>query len=282
MARTLVNSIDTDQIANDIKTSVNDASKGYLSGLITERTGNREIRINIGSCIDSTASEIMEIQTLIRKQTDIAFSEGELGGCNDGSSVAANTFKHIFVIKNPTSGVTDILISTSATAPIMPAGYTFFRRIGGIWLDGSANIRDYKQVGDSFHYTPCWVQELSITTAEADRPLNALPTEISCMAMIVPIVRQATSAVTNVVNLGAPFQDLAEPSYVGNAAGGRILTEGYSAHSHQAGDFSVAMHSSVSLAVIPCVNSHIRIQYSAQNGTVRLDIIGYIDSRGKE
>jgi hypothetical protein len=48
----------------------------------------------------------------------------------------------------------DALFSTSLTNPTLPAGYTKFRRVGSIVLDGSALIRPFVQKpGGRFMYS---------------------------------------------------------------------------------------------------------------------------------
>jgi hypothetical protein len=62
------------------------------------------------------------------------------GGLDSGSTFAANTSYHIYVIYHPTGPVVDILFSTSATAPTMPSGYTKKRRIGTFQTDSAGDI----------------------------------------------------------------------------------------------------------------------------------------------
>src|ERR1035437_1997660 len=69
----------------------------------------------------------------------------------DAGVVAVSQTYHVFAIASTSPvQVTNGLFSLSATAPALPAGYTIFRRIGSITTDGSANIRQFVQDGDSF------------------------------------------------------------------------------------------------------------------------------------
>jgi hypothetical protein len=51
------------------------------------------------------------------------------------------------------TNVVDVLISTSATAPVLPTNYTKKRRIGSIKTDASAHILGFSQLGDQFLWT---------------------------------------------------------------------------------------------------------------------------------
>lgn len=66
-------------------------------------------------------------------------SQGSGANGLDTGSLAADTWYAVYVIYNPTTVTTAGLISTSATAPTLPAGYTFKARIGWIRTDSSAD-----------------------------------------------------------------------------------------------------------------------------------------------
>lgn len=59
-------------------------------------------------------------------------------GLDTGTSVA-NTWYSVWVIYNPNTTTVAGLLSASATAPTLPAGYTFYARFGWVRTDGSVN-----------------------------------------------------------------------------------------------------------------------------------------------
>lgn len=61
------------------------------------------------------------------------------GGLDSGV-IATNTFYARYLIYNPTTATTSGLISTSATAPTLPAGYTFYTRTGWIRTDSASKL----------------------------------------------------------------------------------------------------------------------------------------------
>lgn len=58
----------------------------------------------------------------------------------DTGSEAANTWYSVWAIYNPTGILRACLLSTSATTPTLPSGYTFYARVGWIRNDGSSNL----------------------------------------------------------------------------------------------------------------------------------------------
>lgn len=133
--------------------------RSYLSGLsISNSTSgespdaDHDIDIAAGECRDSTHTENIVLDSAITKQLDASWEEGDFAGMLDGGEVQIDTWYHIFVIKNPTTGTVDVLASTSASAPTLPEGYTKFRRIGSVRTDADANIQAFMQHGDWFYW----------------------------------------------------------------------------------------------------------------------------------
>lgn len=113
---------------------------------------DHDIDIAAGQAHDDTGAVTMTLAAAITKQIDAVWAEGtDAGGLDDGA-VANNTFYHVFLIRNSSSGVVDALFSTSFDTPVMPAGYDQKRRIGAVKTDGSANIHGFIQIGDAFIY----------------------------------------------------------------------------------------------------------------------------------
>ena len=126
--------------------------RSYLAGLSTStNAGAATTKIDIapGVCrSDDDAADISIVAT-ITKQLNAAWVAGNNGGLDTGS-VVANTGYHIWAIYNPTTTASDVLFSTSVSAPTMPSGFTKKRRIGWIRTDGSSLIKPFFQRGDVF------------------------------------------------------------------------------------------------------------------------------------
>jgi len=131
--------------------------RSYLAGLsISNSTSgespdaDHDIDIAAGECRDSTHTANIALANAITKQLDADWAEGTHAGGLDGGAVQANTWYHVFAIKNTTSGTADIIFSTDSVTPTLPNGYTKFRRIGAIRTDSNGVILKFLQWGDEF------------------------------------------------------------------------------------------------------------------------------------
>lgn len=68
------------------------------------------------------------------------------GGRDQAGAFTAETFVHFFIIYNPTSKDVSSLSSASATAPTLPSGYTFYRRVGSVYFDALSHLRVCNQI----------------------------------------------------------------------------------------------------------------------------------------
>lgn len=73
-------------------------------------------------------------------------------GGMDAAAPGNNALYNTFAIYNPATNTQSILASASATAPTLPAGYTYFARIGTWVTDGSAHILPFKQRDNKTQY----------------------------------------------------------------------------------------------------------------------------------
>ncbi len=129
---------------------------GYISGFTMAPNGssNSLASIGLGTATDVSDTCYISLAGAITGP-GIAAPWATGNGANklDTGSIAANTWYHVFVIKNTTSGTSnpvDVLFSTSATAPSLPTGYTKFRRIGSVQTNASSFIRRFIQRRDTF------------------------------------------------------------------------------------------------------------------------------------
>lgn len=126
--------------------------KGYIFGLGMANNGSdatNDIDFSTGQATDSTGVIDLPAVTAMTKQLDAAWAAGTNAGGRMSAAAIANTTYHCYVIRKDSDGTCDFGFDTSATAPTMPSGYTYFRRIGSI-LRESAAIVSFSQVGDEF------------------------------------------------------------------------------------------------------------------------------------
>lgn len=126
------------------------ALRMVISGLIQSQAADtdHDTTISAGGAMNSTNAYWMTLASAITKRIDAAWAVGTNAGGLDGSESVdgtpdANTWYYIHLIAREDTGVVDVLYSESATAPTLPANYDYFRLIGAVLTDGSANIIAY-------------------------------------------------------------------------------------------------------------------------------------------
>lgn len=169
--------------------------RGYIDGLIMSTAGSSAtMSIAAGMATDSTGAVLMSLSSTMAKTTS-AWSAGTGNGGLDTGTIANSTWYHFYIIKNWTTGVTDVLFSTSASAPTMPSGYTYKRRIGSGLTNGSAQWVLFSQVGDEFLWDVA-VLDVNATdpgTSAVSRTLS-VPTGVKVLALVNA---SATGSATN-------------------------------------------------------------------------------------
>lgn len=153
---------------------------------ITNNTNDSEHDLNFTAFVmnfdDGTGQALVSALT---KRIDANWVARTNQGGLDTGTVANNTPYYIFAIYNPTSGISDALLSASRTSPTMPSGYTKKTYVGALHTDGSGNIRAGKWVfGNNTYYfeytTPVVSSATNITTTQAEVvmecPVNVIVT----------------------------------------------------------------------------------------------------------
>ncbi|WP_441256057.1 hypothetical protein [Tardiphaga sp. 285_C5_N1_2] len=154
--------------------------RSNLVGLTLSAAGSTAtFGIAAGVAADSTNVSMMSLTSAYTKTT-AAWAAGSGNGSLDASTIAINTWYHVYQIQRPDTGVVDVCISTSASAPTtggnIPAAYTLSRRIGGMKTDGSSQWTKFIQLGDEFYW------DVPVTDINA----VALGTTSTLYAMSVP------------------------------------------------------------------------------------------------
>src|SRR3990167_5278425 len=141
-----------DTLANRPAASV--AGRVYYAtdtGILYADTGSAWTQIALGPL----AADLAEtLTTAITKQLDAAWAVGTNQGGRMSAAAIANTTYHVPLIKRVDTGVVDVGLDVSATAPTLPTNYTKFRRIGSILREAGAIVA-FSQIGDEFlHLSP--------------------------------------------------------------------------------------------------------------------------------
>ena len=176
--------------------------RGHLHGLTISMTGSSSsFTVAAGIATDSTFVDTMVLAPAIAKTTG-AWAAGTGNGALDTGAIANNTWYHVYLIKNPTSGAVDVLISLAAVTPtLLPTGYTLFRRIGSMKTNASGQWYGFLQIGDNFYWTAP-VLDFSGVTLTANTPTNralaSVPLGLSVQPLYQLVLTQAATATSRV------------------------------------------------------------------------------------
>jgi hypothetical protein len=244
---------------------------GYLYGLgLTNNSGDatNDIDFATGACADSTNTLMMIARTAMTKQLDAAWAAGTNAGGRMSAAAIANTTYHCFAIRKDSDGSVDFGFDTSPTAPTMPSGYTYFRRIGSVLRAGGALV-PFVQRGDEFSIkTPAL--DISVAnpgTSAVTRTLASLPTGIEVLAkMIVDVGGQVAS--TN----GAYISALTDSDIAASSSHAQVF-------------FATVSGGTMSGLAEAWTNTsaQVRSRIAASDGSTNLRIrpLGWVDLRGR-
>lgn len=130
----------------------------------------------------------------------------------DAGAQAASTWYNVFIIGKP-DGTIAGLASLSATAPTMPAGYTFKLRVGAMRSGGATTLLRTKQFGNRARYivtagtNTILLPQMVVTTNNAVRVNIPVAAFVPPTATFVAVVASATNGPNNSM-IVAPSQDV--------------------------------------------------------------------------
>lgn len=170
---------------------------GFKSGLTLSTAGSSTtFGIATGSATDSGNVAFMQLASAYTKTTG-AWALGTAAGSLDTGTVAINTWYHVFIMRRPDTGATDICTSTTLAGCItgsnIPTAYTQFRRIGSMLTNGSSQWVQFTQNGNQFTWvTPFQdVPGTAISTTNLS-PSLTVPPGISVKALL-DVVQQGSA-----------------------------------------------------------------------------------------
>lgn len=127
-------------------------SRGAIQGLYLSNTiGNLATHLTIseGQCRDAFNSSDIVLPSGLVKNIAAPWAQGTGNGLRSTpAAIIANSWYHVFIIYNPTTGIVDAVGDQSAINPTVPSGFTKRRRIGSVLTDGSGNIWQFRQKPD--------------------------------------------------------------------------------------------------------------------------------------
>lgn len=253
------------------------AAPGLIFGLTLSNGSDatNDIDIAAGMAAQSaTPWNLMQLAAGITKQLDAAWAVGSAAGGRDTGSIANGTW-HVWLIRRSDTGVVDVLFSTSATSPTMPANYDQKRRIGSILRESGAIVA-FSQVGDEF------LRKASVLDVSANNPGTSavtrtlsVPTGVKVWAMFNSTLNNTAGADTAYV----VFSELDRNDEAANvsAAPGAQLGPGANVSGQliiSVGKFAIRTNTSSQIRS--------RVSYSDANVTLYMMTHGWVDRRGRD
>jgi hypothetical protein len=238
----------------------------YIGGLtLSNNVTPTFLNIAAGGACSDDNSVMMVLAAAVTKNCNTAWAGGSGSGALDtGLTLVANTWYHVFLIWTAT-GASDILVSQSPTAPIMPALFTKKRRLGSIRTSGSSQIIPFTQLGDQFLWTTAVGDLTNVSFGTAITPITlSVPPGVKVIALFIIYVG----------NGGSNYYLVWSPDQTGvslNAPGGNILFQ-----NNVAGQI-------LTMAVQVRTDTSSRVQFQAAAASTSLYVVtnGWIDNRGK-
>ena len=209
----------------------------------------------------------MKLTSSITKRLDAAWSVGSGGGGLDTGSIA-NTTYHVWLITRSDTGVVDVLFSTSASAPTMPANYDYKRRIGSIVRTSSA-IKAFTQIGDYFYWNVAANDYLSSPSTSGASVTLTVPTGIVVIANVSVAILLSGS------NFNFAYYRISPLTETNAAASSLNFTFVGSK------DDSTTAAAGSTVLVNTNTSGQIRHRSDRSGSTLTIVTNGYIDTRGK-
>jgi hypothetical protein len=252
--------------------------RSYLAGggMTNGTDATNDVNVAAGEARDSTNAVNIRWSALV-KQLDAAWAVGTAAGGRDTGAIANGTW-HVYAIRKDSDGSGDILFSISVSAPTMPAGYTYFRRIGSI-LRESAAIVAFVQDGDRFRRLG------SVLSVDTNNPGTSAvtatlhtPVGVNVIALINAALIQATgateTAVMNVSDLASTDEAPSESA----APLGQLTSVGLNG----ADTYAWSGYASLQIRTNTSAQVRYRLNLSTARHTARIATLGWIDRRDRD
>jgi len=245
--------------------------RSYLSGYTMSTAGSSAtMTVAAGSAADSTNVVFINLNSSISKTTS-SWAVGTGNGGLDTGAIANNTWYHFHAIRRPDTGVVDVLVSLSPTAPTLPANYTQFRRIGSGRTNGSAQWLKFVQDGDYFRWDASILDVglLNPGTTAVSATLS-VPSGVNVEASINVVLSDSTN-----LGSGAYISDLATPDEAPSASVAPLLS------TSQIATTNIAVAANLRVRTNTSAQVRYRVNTSFATLAFRIATLGWYDSRGR-
>lgn len=207
--------------------------RSYLAGLALSTAGaSTTMSTAAGMAADSGNAVAMKLGSALAKTTS-AWAVGTGNGGLDTGAIGAATWYHFFLIMRADTGVVDVLFSTNASAPTMPANYTYKRRIGSGLTNGSSQWVAFLQDGDLFQLSVPVLETTSANpgTNAVTQTLANVPTGVNVNAFLNVKANGMSAYISDLATTdaapstsAAPLSTVIKPGANDNGSQARVRT----------------------------------------------------------
>jgi len=136
-----------DHTPSFVNSATNRLNTGHISGARMIWVSSSQVSFGTNGKRSSVRDLSDEVDIFWSGTLTVDFTTSGINGL-DTESVQSNTWYRIFVLADEL-GINPVgVIATAAASPMLPNGYTHFRRLGWARTDGSGNIIGFRQKGD--------------------------------------------------------------------------------------------------------------------------------------
>jgi len=247
--------------------------RGMIDGFVLSNDGVTPLTvldIAAGTCADSTNIAILK-GTAFTKNCNASWAAGSGSGGNFlNTTLAASTWYHVFAIRKDADLSVDYGIDTSISAANIPAGYTYFRRLGSVKTDGSNHLLPFHQYGNEFWWDTS-VLDITVTnpgSAAVTRTLGSVPTGLKVKAIVT------MNCYSSTINV---------QGYVSSLDSADLAVSFANAIESAAGDTTIeGLGASLGVWTNTSAQIRSRLVNSDANTSHRIRTLGWIDPRGRD
>jgi hypothetical protein len=264
--------VDGSQLTNVVSTVV---LRSYLAGLTLSTSGSSSsFGVAPGIATDANNSLMMALAAALTK-TYGPWGLGSTNGALDTGTAAPNTWYHVYLIERTDTGVVEVAISLSASAPTfgahIPAAYTKYRRIGSMLINGSSVWAGFTQNGDEF----LWSTPNSATPDISAPALGTISTLFTLPSVPLGV---RVNALLNAIATGTGNFGVLVSSPDQNLIAGGSIGVNLTVLTQSPGGFFGSGQISIR------TNAAAQVQAVANAAGITLDavVVGFVDRRGKD
>ena len=148
----------------------------------------------------------------ITKNVNATWAAGTNQGSLDTGSIAANTWYYIYGIYNPTTQVSDIITSTSNSAPSLPSGFTKYGLIHTFLTDSSSHI-----ITGTWNANKTFIFNapiVIIASTAGNGTVTGLLPSLNCHANVLMQLNTVSAGVSNFGVYGNLQPNQTDPTYI--------------------------------------------------------------------